>query len=585
MQESVLRKTFKLARPYWPILLVSLFLSLVASWLSGSVAWLVKPVLDRIFLERNYEYLKYLPLGLVGLYTLRGVTTFFQAYLMRLAAVKMVNDLRYKLYAKILRLPLAEIQRETPGRIVSRVINDTAAVEPILANVFQTLMLEGFTILALVGVALYRRWDLALLALTVFPGVAMGARILGQKARKTRKRAQREIANLTHRLMESLEGLREIRVYLQEDRFLKLFREELSAYQRFILKVTKYREGSKLVVDILTGVGGALVLTYGGYLIVRGVITTGDFFSILTAILMIFTPVRKISKAYTGVQDAAAALERLERLLQAEEERSGSLVPVPPQRGISLVRVSFRYPGTEEWILKDVSLTIPAGKVVALVGPSGAGKTTLVSLILRFYDPSRGWIMVDSTDLREFNLPAWRNLIGLVSQEVVLFHATVAENIAFGNPNASREEIIRAAKLAHAHEFIQKLPQGYDTVIGGEGLNLSGGQRQRIAIARAILKNPPILILDEATSHLDSVSEHKVQEALERLMLNRTTIVIAHRLSTIKNADLLVVMDHGQIIDKGSHEEVLRRCPLYRELYQTFSREKAKVIPLRKRSS
>ncbi len=585
MQENVLKKTLKLARPYWPILLVSLFLSLVASWLSGSVAWLVKPVLDRIFLERNYEYLKYLPLGLVGLYSLRGLTTFFQAYLMRLAAVKMVNDLRYKLYQKLLRLPLGVIGRESPGRIVSRVINDTAAVEPILANVFQTLMLEGFTILALVGVALYRRWDLALLALTVFPGVAFGARILGQKARKTRKQAQREIGNLTHRLVESLEGLKEIKVYLQEERFLELFRKELTAYQRFILKVTKYREGSKLVVDILTGIGGALVLTYGGYLIVQGVITTGDFFSILTAILMIFTPVRKISKAYTGVQDAAAALERLERILRAEEEEGGSLVPFPPQKGISLVRVSFRYPGTEEWILKNISLFIPAGKVVALVGPSGAGKSTLVSLLLRFFDPSRGWIMVDGIDLREFDLSSWRNLIGFVSQEVVLFNATVAENIAFGNPKASREEIVKAAKMAHAHEFIQKLPQGYDTVIGGEGLNLSGGQRQRIAIARAILKNPPILILDEATSHLDSVSEHKVQEALEHLMSNRTTIVIAHRLSTIKNADLLVIMDHGELIDKGSHEEVLRRCPLYRELYHTFSRERAKVIPLRKRSS
>jgi len=582
--ENVLLKTFRLARPYWPILLVALLLSLVASWLSGSVAWLVKPVLDRIFLARNYEYLKLLPLGLVGLYTLRGLTTFFQAYLMRLAAVKLVNDLRYRLYEKILFLPLSEVGKETSGRLVSRVINDTQAVEPILARVFQTIMLEGFTILTLIGVAVSRRWDLALLALTVFPGVALAARKLGQKARKTRRRAQREIANLTHRLSESLEGLKEIKVYRQEERFLSLFRRELEAYQRFIMKVTKYREGSKLAVDLLTGLGGALVLTYGGYLIVQGVITTGDFFSILTAILMIFTPVRKISKAYTGVQDAAAALERLEKVFQAPEETSGSLPARPPKQAIVFEGVSFRYPGTTEWVLRDIELEIPAGKVVAVVGPSGAGKTTLVSLVPRFFDPTRGRLTLDGIDLREFDLRSWRDLIGLVSQEVIIFNATVAENIAFGRPEASREEIIWAAKMAHAHEFIEALPQGYDTVLGEE-LNLSGGQKQRLAIARAILKNPPILILDEATSHLDSLSEKKVQEALSRLMVGRTTIVIAHRLSTVRHADLLVVMDHGRIVDKGSHEEMMKRCALYQELYRTFSREGAKIIPLRKRSS
>ncbi len=584
MTENVLLKTFRLARPYWPLLLVALFLSLVASWLSGSVAWLVKPVLDRIFLARNYEYLKFLPLGLVGLYTLRGLTTFFQAYLMRLTAVKLVNDLRYRLYQKILFLPLSEVGKETSGRLVSRVINDTQAVEPIMASVFQTIMLEGFTILTLIGVAVSRRWDLALLALTVFPGVAVAARKLGHKARKTRHRAQQEIANLTHRLNESLGGLKEIKVYGQEERFLTLFRRELTAYQRFIMKVTKYREGSKLAVDLMTGVGGALVLTYGGYLIVQGVITTGDFFSILTAILMIFTPVRKISKAYTGVQDAAAALERLEKIFEAQPEASGALPAKPPRQALVFEGVSFRYPGTTEWVLEDIHLTIPAGKVVALVGPSGAGKTTLVSLIPRFFDPTRGRLTVDGVDLREFELGSWRKLIGLVSQEVVLFNATIAENIAFGRPGASREEIIWAAKMAQAHEFIETLPQGYDTVIGEE-LNLSGGQRQRLAIARAILKDPPILILDEATSHLDSLSEKKVQEALERLMTGRTTIVIAHRLSTVRHADFLVVMDHGRIVDKGSHEEMMSRCSLYRELYRTFSRDGAKVIPLRKRSS
>ena len=546
------------------------------------MAWLVKPVLDDIFIAKNYIYLKLLPLALITLYFLRGLTTFFQAYLMRMAALRLSNDLREKMYDKLLKIPVSEVGRETTGRIVSRVINDTTTVEPILADVFKTLTLEGLTIITLVSVAVSRRWDLALLSFTVFPAVAFGARQMSKKARKTRHRAQQEIANLTHRVNESLLGMREIKIYRQESSLLQKFRQELWAYYRFLLKVTKYREGSKLIVDMLTGVGGALVLTYGGFLIVRGTITPGDFFSILTAILMTFTPVRKISRAYTGIHDAAAALERIEEVLSYPEEKGGPRKASAPEKGLCLARVSFKYPHTSEWVLKDVELEIPAGKVTAIVGPSGAGKTTLVSLIPRFYDPTLGKVLLDGIDLKEFDLASLRGLIGLVSQDIILFNATVYENIAFGKPEASREEVIQAARLAYAHEFIEKLPRGYDTILGEKGFSLSGGQKQRLAIARAILKNPPILILDEATSHLDAVSEQKVQQALEGLMQGRTTIVIAHRLSTVKNADLLVVMDHGKIVAQGRHEEIIKRCPLYRELYHSFSRS-GKVIPLKKR--
>ena len=581
MKESVLLKSLRLARPYWPLLLGAILLSSIASVLSGSVAWLVKPVLDRVFIAKNYAYLKFLPLALIGLYFLRGLTTFFQAYLMRMASLKLSNRLREEMYAKILRLPLGEVGQESTGRMVSRVINDTAMVEPVLAEVFKTLTLEGMTIITLVAVAISRRADLALLSFTVFPAVAFGARKMSKKARRTRHRAQQEVANLTHRVTETLEGLSEIKIYAEEETLLGRFRRELWAYYRFLLKVTKYREGSKLIVDLLTGIGGALVLTYGGFLIVRGVITPGDFFSILTAILMTFTPVRKISRAYTSIHDAGAALERIEEVLNYPEEEGGSKKALPPQKGLTFHAVSFKYPHTDEWVLKDIELEIPAGKTVAIVGPSGAGKSTLISLIPRFYDPTLGKILLDGTDLRDFELSSLRGLIGLVSQEIVLFDATVYENIALGNPRASREEVIAAARLAHAHEFIEKLPQGYETLLGHKGFNLSGGQRQRIALARAILKNPPILILDEATSHLDALSEGRVQEALERLMRGRTTIVIAHRLSTVREADLLVVMDRGRIVAQGTHEEMLEGCPLYRELYQSFARP-GKVIPLRR---
>jgi len=574
LKDSILLRILRLARPYWPLLLGSVFFSFVASLFSGSIAWLVKPVLNNIFLEKNYHYLRLLPLAVIGIFFLRGVSAFLQSYLMRMAAIKLVNDLRYRLYQKILRLPLAEVRRETSGRLVSRVISDTTAIEPVLGDMFRTLMLEGLTVATLVGVALYRRWDLSLLALTVFPVVAVGSRKLGARARRMRHLAQQEIAALTHQLTESLAGLREIKVYLQESYLLRRFREKLTGYYRYILRVTKYREGSRLLVDLMTGVGGALIFTYGGHLVIKGAMTPGDFFSVLTAILMIFSPLRRLSRAYTGIYDAAAALERIEEVLRYPEETGGSLEAFPPRKAIKFEEVYFRYPYTQEYVLEDINLRIPAGKVVAILGPSGAGKSTLVSLIPRFYDPTRGRVTLDDIDLREFDLVSLRKLIGIVSQEIVLFNATVAENIAFGRPGATREEIIQAAKLAHAHEFIEKLPQGYDTILGHRGFNLSGGQRQRIAIARAILKNPPILILDEATSHLDSVSEKKVQEALERLMSGRTTIIIAHRLSTVTRADLLVVMDHGRIVAQGKHEELLKTCPLYRELYQTLGFEK-----------
>ncbi|WP_168719016.1 ABC transporter ATP-binding protein [Thermosulfurimonas marina] len=565
-----LRRLLRFLRPYWPLVVLAIFFSLLASLTSGGIAWMVKPVMDRVFLSRNYAYLRLLPPAILLFFSLRGVASLLQAYFMRKASLSMVNDLRALLFRKLVHLPLLRFEEEGSGRNLSRVLNDTLVIEPVLSTVFQVFLLEGFNVLVLTGVALSRSPGLTLLSLVVLPGIAYGGQHLARRVRRHRRRAQQTIGELTHHLTETFQGLREIKLYGRTEGVLRLFRRGIDRYAELLLKITKYREGSKSLVDVMTGVGGALIVAAGSYLIARGEITPGTFFSVLTAILMLFTPIRKLARSYTGLSDARAAWERLEEILRLPEETGGRL-PAPDLReGIRLEGVSFRYPEAEDWALRDIELEIPAGKVTALVGPSGAGKSTLAALLPRFFDPTEGRLFWDGMDLRELDLSSLREHIGLVSQEIVVFNATVAENIALGRPGASRREIEEAARLANAHEFIVRLPQGYDTLLGEGGLSLSGGQKQRLAIARALLRNPSLLILDEATSHLDPLSEKLVQEALSRLMQGRTTLVIAHRLSTIRHADKIVVLEGGRKVAEGAHEELLASCELYRQLYRLF---------------
>ncbi len=569
-QSSFIFKVFRFLKPYWHYVALALLFSFLASLTSGGIAWMVKPVMDEVFIAKNYLYLKLLPLGVLFFFGLRGVASLLQAYFMRAAALRMINDLRVELYRKLIHLSLSHFEREGTGRNLSRILNDTLVIEPILSTVFQVFLLEGFNALILLAVALSRSLKLTLVSLLILPAIAYGGQHLSSRVRRHRRRAQRTIGELTHRLAETFTGLREVKVYGRESGILRLFRKEIDRYAHFLLKITKYREGSKSLVDVMTGIGGAMIIALGGLLIARGELTPGAFFSVLTAILMLFTPIRKMARAYTGISDARAAWERLEEVLILPEEKGGSKKARPPRESLLFEGVSFRYPGAEEWALRDIELEIPVGRVTALVGPSGAGKSTLAALIPRFYDPTEGRILWDGTDLREFELESLRSHIGLVSQEIVIFNATVAENIAFGDPGASREAIEEAARLANAHEFIERLPQGYDTMLGEGGVSLSGGQKQRLAIARAILRNPAILILDEATSQLDPLSERLIQEALSRLMVGRTTLVIAHRLSTVTEADKIAVLEGGRKIAEGRHQELLETCDLYRRLYQLF---------------
>jgi subfamily B ATP-binding cassette protein MsbA len=351
----------------------------------------------------------------------------------------------------------------------------------------------------------------------------------------------------------------------------KKFQEDNQRYYREFMRVIRLKEFTKLVIDAITGLGIAVVLWYGGNLVIQGTITAGVFASVLVAIYMMFSPVKKIGEAYSGLQESRAHLERIDTLLNAEQEEKGRIRIERFSESIRFEHVSFTFPGSSIPVLSDVNLEIRSGEVVAIVGRSGVGKSTLADLIPKFHTPSSGILTIDGININEIEIRSLRKQVGIVSQDIILFHDTVRENIAFGNPDASREEIVQAAKLAYADEFIRQLPEQYDTVIGDRGLKLSGGQRQRIAIARAILKNPPIMILDEATSSLDSVSEALVQKALDTLMKGRTTIVIAHRLSTIEHADRILIIEKGRIMDIGTHEELIARNVIYRELYQVFS--------------
>jgi subfamily B ATP-binding cassette protein MsbA len=443
----------------------------------------------------------------------------------------------------------------------------------LISNVLQTFILQVPTIIFLLGLALYRKWDLTLMILTLLPFLAYSTKKFGKRVKKKRKEGQRRMSFLTQIIGESILGARIIKVFNRETHRTDSFKSENQKYYREMMRVTRSKEGTKLVTDITMGVGVAFVMWYGGSLVVKEVITVGDFASIMVALYMIFPPVKKLGEAYNSLQETIAAMERVDKLFDVRHEEQGEVKIERFRDSIHFENVSFSYPGNESPVLNDIRLEIKHGDVIAIVGLSGVGKSTLVDLIPGFIKPSLGTVTIDGVNINDVELQSLRELIGIVSQDVLLFNDTVGENISFGRNNATESEVIDAARLAYADEFIGDLPDKYDTVIGEKGLRLSGGQRQRIAIARAILKNPPILILDEATSSLDSVSEAVVQKALEKLMKGRTTIVIAHRLSTIRKANKIIVLEGGRIIETGSHDELLKHEGRYQKLYELQFRE------------
>ncbi|MDA8239946.1 MAG: ABC transporter ATP-binding protein [Nitrospiraceae bacterium] len=561
------RKIFRLVLPYWPRVLLAIVAGLVISGLNASMAWLAKPAMDDVLIKKDARLLVLLPLALFIIFLGRGIFTFFQEYLMQSASQKLVMHLRNGLYSRSLELPMGYFGKNSSGEMISKVINDVTALQNLLIFTVKDLFKEGATALALLGVAFWRRWDLTLISITVLPLALYGVGTLGKRMRRISKRAQEKISLITEFLSESYAGVKIIKAFCRQSAETGRFEEITREYYRDNMRATRVSQFAALIMEAVGGLGIAFVIWYGARLIISGAMTAGDFTSFLTAIFLVYTPAKRLAQINIGVQQARPPLERVQKLLSEPGEKDGTEDLPPIRRSIDFKNVSFIYASARQKALHGINLRISKGEIIAIVGKSGGGKTTLANLLPRFYVPTEGTVCIDDVDTSTATFASLRGQFGIVTQEVILFNDTIAANIAYGKPGAAGEEIVAAAQAAYAHDFIAELPRGYDTMIGERGMRLSGGQRQRLSIARAILKNPPILILDEATSSLDTASEMMVQKALENLMANRTTLVIAHRLSTVKKADRILVLDKGRIAESGSHRELYARGGLYKNLY------------------
>jgi subfamily B ATP-binding cassette protein MsbA len=538
--------------------------------LSGVYAWLAKPVLDGIFIEKNERLWLLLPVVLMGVAVFKALFSYGVGYLMAYVTNRVVADIRQELVHHLVRLPVRFHDANTSGRLVSRVVNDVNLMAGAASNVLKDIFQNVLTFVAMVGVIFYQNWKLAAISAVVVPLSAATMVRIGKRLRKLATSGQEQMGDLSSMLQETLAGIKMVKAFGREDAEAARFKEYNKAFLATTLKANQVWSIGSSHMEVIGVIGVAGIIWYGGYLVIHGDMTPGSLFSFMAAMLMAYTPIRKLSGANNIIQQALAAAERVYDVMDLPTERlqePGAVLLEKISSGVEFQRVSLRYDNHAVPALAGIDLSIKAGEVVALVGSSGSGKTTLISLLPRFYEPTEGRILLDGRPLTEYQLRSLRAQIGVVSQDVVLFDDTVKNNLAFGRMGATMSEIEQAAKAAYAHDFIMRLPQGYDTVIGERGVKLSGGERQRLAIARAILRDPPLLILDEATSALDTESERMVQLALANLMKNRTTLVIAHRLSTVQNADRIVVLDRGSIVEMGTHEELLRRRGIYHRLY------------------
>lgn len=563
-------------RPYLPRLILAVLCTCLAAGCNLYLPWIIKDVVDKVLVQKDVRMLYLIAASIVVVFIIRGLFFYGQSYLMSWVGQRVVIDIRGAIFRKLQRLSMSFYDKNKTGTIMSYVTNDVAALQVAMVDKAVELVTEGLVLIGSIAAMLWLDWKLTLFTFCTFPIVLWFMDFFGKKIRRNGGRIQECTADLTSVLQEVVSSARVVKSFVREDYEIKRFDAQNMTNFYANMKNIKLNALLTPTVELVAAIGVTVVMWYGGMSVINGTITAGSLVAFLVYAVNIANPIKRLTRVVSSIQQALAAGERVFGILDLEENikelPSAKLLP-PVQGYVEFKHVDFAY-NKDEQVIEDLSFKVNRGQIVAIVGPSGAGKSTIASLLPRFYDVTNGSIVIDGEDIRNVTLNSLREQVGIVPQETLLFNGSVYDNILYGRLDATKEEVEAAAKAANAHDFIMGLPEGYDTMLGDRGVNISGGQRQRISIARAILKNPQILILDEATSALDTESERIVQEALDRLMVGRTSFVIAHRLSTIKNADRILVMEKGRLVEDGSHEELMAQEGLYAHLYRIQYRSK-----------
>ena len=551
-------------------LAAALLLMVVVAATTASLAFLMETILDDVFTARDKTSLYIAATTVMGLFLLKGLATYGQTVIMSLVGQRILADIQKRMFSHLTYADLSFFQSRSSGELIAHFINDVEKMRGTVAGVITAIGRDSLTLIFLIGVMFYQDWLLTLASFFAFPTAILPLVKIGKKIRKVSANTQEEIGQFTVILNEVFRDIRHVKSYCMEKYEQTRTNLLIDKIFKLVFKAARTKAAAYPIMETLGGTAIVIVICYGGWQVIEGERTTGTFFSFVTALLLAYDPVKKLVNLNAQLQEGLAASERIFGVLDIKPkivDKSDAIQLKEVTGEILIQNLHFSYDGTPP-ILSNLSMQIPAGRTIALVGHSGSGKSTLLNLITRFFAPESGLILLDNTDIQTVKLSSLRQNFAIVSQDVSLFNETIKANICYGNPEASDEKIVEAAKNAAAHEFITQLPNGYETEVGENGVKLSGGQRQRIVIARAMLKDAPILLLDEATSALDSESEQSVQVALQKLMHNRTTIVIAHRLSTIQSADLIYVLDEGKVAEFGKHAELLKRQGAYANLYK-----------------